>query len=150
MNLLKSISFLGLALLFFSCSKAQEEISDEFECTVDYIEFIDNSNAIVKFDTTNERLKRSFYGRYTYVKEGGNYYMGDKKVTILNFKQEGDKATFNFIYGENLGPFCANLFEILPDHDHVNFGAEAVKVKSGKSVGRWKIKKKSTLNTNQN
>jgi hypothetical protein len=133
-----------------SCTKNQDEVSDEFECTVDYVEFIDNTNAIVKFDTTNKGVNSSFYGRYTYVKEGNNYLLGDDKVTILNFKQDGDVATFNFLYGENLGFFCANLFESLPEHEHENFSAEATKVKSGRSVGRWKIRKKTTLNSSQN
>jgi hypothetical protein len=137
-------------LLIFSCSKEKDETSDEFECTVDYIEFINTTSAIVKFDTTNEGETRSFYGRYNYEGEGGSFVLGDQMVIIKDFKQDGNNATFVFEYGENLGFFCANIFETLPGHSHDNFSAEAVKENSGRNVGRWKIKKKTAINSTQN
>lgn len=131
-------------LFFISCNK-EEQSTDHFLCTVDYVEFVDISNVIVKFETTYKGVTRPYFGKYTYLKENNNYYIGDQMVSILNFSQQENEATFIFSYGENLGYFCATLFETLPEHIHFTFDAEAEKVISGKSVGKWKIKKKTTL-----
>ena len=37
------------------------------------------------------------------------------------------------------------LFPNIPSHDHNPFAAEALKSLSGKNIGKWKIKKKTTL-----
>ena len=119
-------------------------------CTVDYVEFIDDSNVIVKFDTTFNGVTNSYYWRYNYVQDKNNYFIGDKLVNIYNFFQEGNDATFTFEYGENLGFFCIPLFEFLPEHIHFTFDAEAEKELSGKTVGRWKIKKRNNLREKSN
>ena len=151
LNLAKRIIVVFGLICISSCAKDQDSSdSDTFECTVDYVEFIDDSNAIVKFDTTYEGETRSYYGRYTYEKVNGNYFLGDQMVAIKNFKQNGNEATFIFEYGEQLGFFCATIFEVLPEHTHNNFSAEASKVSTGRSVGRWKIKKKTRLSSTTN
>lgn len=140
-NLLLIASFFILA-----CSNSDDDLPDDyFLCTVDYVEFVDDSNAIVKFETTLGDLTHPFYGRYTYTKEGNNYFIGDDLVNITNFSQKGNEATFVFEYGENLGFFCASIFEALPAHVHYTFDAEAAIEITAKGVGRWKIKKKSNL-----
>ena len=54
---------------------------------------------------------------------------------------------FDFEYGSNLGAFCVELFPDIPMHEHYPFAAEAIKDLNGKNIGRWKIKKKTTLNS---
>ena len=65
-------------------------------------------------------------------------------VNIYNFIANGNEAKFDFEYGANLGAFCAELFPNIPSHDHNPFAAEALKSLSGKNIGKWKIKKKTT------
>ena len=135
------------AILFIlGCSNTEDEVdSDYFLCTVDYVEFIDETHAIVKFETTLGDVTNPFYGRYTYTKEGDNYFIGDDLVNITNFTQKGSEATFVFEYGENLGFFCASIFETLPEHIHYTFDAEAEVEVTSKVVGRWKIKRRNNL-----
>ncbi len=133
-----------LLTLFFSCAK-EEKLDDEFVCTVDYVEFVDDTNVVVKFDAIYKGETRSYFGKYTYVKENNNYHIGDKLVSISDFNQKGNEATFVFKYGENLGFFCAVLYEPLPAHVHFTFDAQAEKIISGKSVGKWKIKRRTNL-----
>ena len=38
--------------LFFICCEKENDMVDEFSCTVDYIELKENSKAVVKFDIT--------------------------------------------------------------------------------------------------
>lgn len=135
--------FLLLFLMLIGCSKEEENPADYFQCTVDYVEFIDASNVIVKFETTLGNQTNYYFGRYTYVKETNNYYIGDDLVTISNFSQKGNTATFVFEYGDNLGFFCATIFEALPEHIHYTFDAEAETTSSAKVVGRWKIRRRS-------
>jgi hypothetical protein len=132
-----------ILFLFYSCSK--ETIDDNFLCTVDYVEFVNDSSVIVKFDTTLNGVTNSYFGKFNYVQDKNNYFIGDELVNIYDFIQEGNNATFTFEYGENLGFFCATLFETLPEHIHFTFDAEAEKDSTGKSVGRWKIKKRNNL-----
>jgi len=41
--------------------------------------------------------------------------------------------------------FCANLFDIVPEHTHDDFEAEAELETSSKVVGKWKIKRKKSI-----
>ena len=48
-------------VLIYSCSTEEEDIhdinhEDFFECTVDFVQFVDDQNAIVRFETTLEDL----------------------------------------------------------------------------------------------
>tara|TARA_B110000285_G_C14865005_1_gene486440 strand:- start:70 stop:516 length:447 start_codon:yes stop_codon:yes gene_type:complete len=134
-----------LTIVFvLSCSSI--EIDDDFfECTVDYVEFIDESNAIVRFETTLGKETNYYYGRYTYTKNGSEYLIGDNMVNIRGFESKNNTASFTFEYGENLGFFCATLFAVLPVHIHYTFDAEAELSTSSKGVGKWKIKRKSNF-----
>ena len=136
-------NLLIIIFIFYSCSKVTTE--DNFLCTVDYVEFVDETNVIVKFDTSLDGITKSYFGNYNYVQNKNNFYIGDQLVNITNFVEEENNATFTFEYGENLGFFCATLFEILPEHIHFTFDAEAEKDPTGKTVGRWKIKKRNNL-----
>ena len=64
------------------------------------------------------------------------------------FDQKENIATFVFEYGDNLGFFCAQIFESLPQHIHYSFDAEAELITTGKNVGKWKIKKDLILERN--
>jgi hypothetical protein len=145
-------------ILLFTCGKGDNDTDivdnidninqDFFECTVDYVQFVDEENAIVRFETSLGKETNYFYGRYTYTKEGNNYTIGDDIVYINNFQTVSDKeAKFRFIYGESLGDFCAQVFEELPVHIHQNFDAEAELeiLPTERVVGKWKIKKKSNF-----
>ena len=143
-------------IILYSCSAEEEDIHDNnhenfFECTVDFVQFVDNENAIVRFETTLGDQTNYFYGRYSYVKDGNDYEIGDDLVYIRNFELAAKgEATFRFIYGESLGFFCAQIFETLPVHIHQNFDAEAELVidPSDKGVGKWRIRKKNNYSLN--
>lgn len=155
---MKKIFFLLIFILLFTCGKGDNDTDivdnidnvnqDFFECTVDYVQFVDEENAIVRFETSLGKETNYFYGRYTYTKEGNNYTIGDDIVYINNFQTVSDKeAKFRFIYGGSLGFFCAQVFEELPVHIHQNFDAEAELeiLPTERVVGKWKIKKKSNF-----
>ena len=74
--------------------------------------------------------------------------IGDKLIYVNNFLAKDQKATFDFYYGENLGPFCMELFSAIPMHSHDAFNAEADRVDYSKNVGKWKVKKVRTLSSN--
>ena len=74
--------------------------------------------------------------------------IGDKLIHVNDFTSKGDKATFDFYYGENLGPFCMELFSAIPMHPHDAFNAEADRVDSDKNAGKWKVRKMKTLSSN--
>ena len=82
---------------------------------------------------------------YLNILENRNYTIGDDLVRLENFNINDNEAMFDFYYGENLGPFCASLFERLPAHDHTAFTAQAERVLSGKGIGKWKIKRKEKI-----
>lgn len=136
-------------LIFITCSTNEIEEnnveSNNFLCTVDYVNFVNDSNAIVKFETTLGNTTNPFFGRYTYTKEGKDLLIGNELVNIYDFDQKENIATFVFEYGDNLGFFCAQIFESLPQHIHYTFDAEAELITTGKNVGKWKIKKRSNL-----
>ena len=129
--------------LFFICCEKENNIVDEFSCTVDYIEFKENSKAVVKFDITLNGVLKSSFLSDEYVFEEEHYLIGDDVINILNFVQKGNEATFDFEYGSNCGPICKNLFENIPTHEHLTLSVEAEKSLSDKVVGKWKVKKTS-------
>ena len=129
--------------LFFICCEKENDMVDEFSCTVDYIELKENSKAVVKFDITLNGVLKSSFLRDEYVFEKEHYLIGDDVINILNFVQKGNEATFDFEYGSNCGPICKNLFENIPTHEHLTLIVEAEKSLSDKVVGKWKIKKTS-------
>ncbi|MDC0643783.1 hypothetical protein OAP39_04220, partial [Flavobacteriaceae bacterium] len=127
--------------LFFICCEKENDMVDEFSCTVDYIELKENSKAVVKFDITLNGVLKSSFLSDEYVFEKEHYLIGDDVINILNFVQKGNEATFDFEYGSNCGPICKNLFENIPTHEHLTLIVEAEKSLSDKVVGKWKIKK---------
>lgn len=132
-----------LSLFFFCACKTEEE--NLFECTVDYVEFIDAQMARVQFETTNKGITRYYTVELPYTSGQNSINIGEGIVRIENFSARGNAATFDFYYGQNLGFFCADLFDVLPQHLHLNFYAEAEKELTTKTVGKWKIKRKSVF-----
>jgi len=145
-----SLSFLSICILSFaliiSCSKENDELVQvQFICTVDYVEFTSDVSANVKFDVVVDGISDSYIAKHSYSTQNSNYLIGDNIVNIYNFLQNGNEANFDFEYGLNLGAFCAELFPKIPAHEHNPFAAEAIKDLNGKNLGKWKIKKKTTL-----
>ena len=145
---MKKLLLLFVGLTFLSCEGVDDYIdNDFFECTVDFIQFVDDENAIVRFETTLGEETNYFYGRYAYdLDDDDDYAIGDDLVYIRDFQNTANGvATFRFEYGEALGFFCAQVFEELPIHIHQNFDAEADLeiLPTDRGVGKWKIKKKS-------
>lgn len=145
-----SLSFLSICILSFaliiSCSKENDELVQvQFICTVDYVEFTSDVSANVKFDVIVDGISDSYIAKHSYSTQNSNYLIGDNIVNIYNFLQNGNEANFDFEYGLNLGAFCAELFPNIPAHEHNPFAAEAIKDLNGKNLGKWKIKKKTTL-----
>jgi len=133
-------------ILIYSCSKENDELVEvQFICTVDYVEFTSDVSANVKFDVIVDGISDSFIAKHSYSTQNSNYLIGDNIVNIYNFLQNGNEANFDFEYGLNLGAFCAELFPNIPAHEHNPFAAEAIKDLNGKNLGKWKIKKKTTL-----
>lgn len=137
----------GLSIvLFYSCSKENDDLVEaQFVCTVDYVEFTSDVSANVKFDVIVDGISDSFMAKHSYSTQNSNYLIGDNMVNIYNFNQNENEASFDFEYGLNLGAFCAELFPNIPAHEHNPFAAEAIRDLSGKNLGKWKIKKKTTL-----
>lgn len=145
---MKKLLLLFVGLTFISCEGVDDDIeNDFFECTVDFVQFVDDENAIVRFETTLGEETNYFYGRYAYdLDNDDDYAIGDDLVYIRDFQNTANGvATFRFEYGEALGFFCAQVFEELPIHIHQNFDAEADLeiLPTDRGVGKWKIKKKS-------
>ena len=137
-----ALLFLGINFILLGCKK---ETSSVFLCDVDYVEIIDGSTARVLFQVTHNDSLKSYTLNTTYRLENRNYTIGNDLVRLENFTFNENQANFDFYYGENLGPFCATLFQRLPDHDHTPFSAEAERVLSGKGIGKWKIKRKQNI-----
>jgi hypothetical protein len=143
---MKKLLLLFIFLPFISCGEDDDIDNNFFECTVDFVQFVDEENAIVRFETTLGDETNYYYGRYAYNLNDNDYKVGDDLVYIRDFQSTSKGvATFRFEYGEALGFFCAQVFEELPIHVHQNFDAEAdlEVLPTDKGVGRWKIKKKS-------
>jgi len=141
-SLFENLIISAVCLFFICCEKENDKV-DEFSCTVDYIEFKENSKAVVKFDITLNGVLKSSFLSDEYVFEEEHYLIGDDVINILNFVQKGNEATFDFEYGSNCGPICKNLFENIPTHEHLTLSVEAEKSLSDKVVGKWKVKKTS-------
>ena len=146
-NSLPLLSFCILSfVLFTECSLENDEVVEaQFVCTVDFVEFTSDVSANVKFDVIVDGISDSFIAKHSYTTQNSNYLIGDSIVNIYNFLQNGNEANFDFEYGLNLGAFCAELFPNIPAHEHNPFAAEAIKNLNGKNLGKWKIKKKTTL-----
>jgi hypothetical protein len=143
---MKKLLLLFIFLTFISCGEDDDIDNNFFECTVDFVQFVDEENAIVRFETTLGDETNYYYGRYAYNLNDNDYEAGDDLVYIRDFQSTSKGvATFRFEYGEALGFFCAQVFEELPIHVHQNFDAVAdlEVLPTDKGVGRWKIKKKS-------
>ena len=141
-SLFENLIISAVCLFFIYCEK-ENDMVDEFSCTVDYIELKENSKAVVKFDITLNGVLKSSFLSDEYIFEKEHYLIGDDVINILNFVQKGNEATFDFEYGSNCGPICKNLFENIPTHEHLTLIVEAEKSLSDKVVGKWKIKKTS-------
>ena len=144
---MKKLVLLFIGLTFISCDGVDDDLdTDFFECTVDFVQFVDNENAIVRFETTLGEETNYYFGRYAYDFDDNDYAIGEDLVYIRDFQSAAKGgATFRFEYGEALGFFCAQVFEELPIHVHQNFDAEADLeiLPTDRGVGKWKIKKKS-------
>ena len=83
-------------LIFITCSTNEIEEnnveSNNFLCTVDYVNFVNDSNAIVKFETSLGNTTNPFFGRYTYTKEGKDLLIGNELVNIYNFDQKENNS----------------------------------------------------------
>lgn len=138
----QKLLFLSLSLFFLACQKDNEA---NFSCDVDYVEIIDATTARVVFEVSQDKLVRNYSVDSNYTASDNNYVIGDQLILLENFIVNGNEATFDFYYGENLGAFCADLFEAVPPHEHQAFTAQAERSLSGKGIGKWKIKQKRTI-----
>lgn len=138
----KTILYLFCVLICLSCQKDNES---SFNCDVDYVEIIDGTTARVVFEVSQGDAVRNYTVESDYTARANNYVIGDQLVLLENFIINGNQATFDFYYGENLGAFCAELFNAVPPHEHQAFTAQAQKSLSGKGIGKWKIKQKRTI-----
>jgi hypothetical protein len=148
------ISFITFFSLY-NCSNADDELveSTQFECKVDTISFLPDSTKIsdeveVVFAVSLEGETKYFSVLEKYITNNRLITIGDKLIHVNDFTSKGDKATFDFYYGENLGPFCMELFSAIPMHTHDAFNAEADRVDSDKNAGKWKVRKMKTLSSN--
>ena len=153
-----------LVLLFSSCTVVEDEevfsdfveellelgVSQEvFTCQVSTVEFVSAAAINVKFDVSLLGVTKSYVVEQPYIEQNGLITVGDSLIYINDFSAKGNKATFDFYYGENLGYFCLDLFSAIPMHPHDAFSAEADRVLSGKNVGKWKVKKRITKASNE-
>lgn len=136
---------LVLLYLFFFSIGCQKDPAPSFSCDVDYVEIIDQTTARVFFEVSQDDVRRNYTVESSYTSRNNSYTIGDQLVLIENFVVNGNQATFDFYYGENLGAFCATLFDAVPPHNHDAFTATAERSTSGKGIGKWKIKQKRTL-----
>lgn len=141
---MKAPLHLLFAFLFLACSKKEDD-SSSFLCEVDYVQFIDATSARVNFVVTHQDQQKNYLVNNTYSQKGQNFTVGEDLVRIENFVQKGNEATFEFYFGENLGPYCTTLFDAVPPHQHDPFNAEAELDTSAKGIGKWKIKKKRVI-----
>ena len=127
LSISKKLFLLFIGLTFISCDGVDDNLdNDFFECTVDFVQFVDNENAIVRFETTLGEETNYYYGRFAYNFDDNDYAIGEDLVYIRDFQSTAKGgATFRFEYGEASGFFCAKVFEELPIHIHQNFDAEA-------------------------
>lgn len=138
----QKLFYLSLFLLLLACQKDNEA---NFTCDVDYVEIIDATTARVVFEVSQDNTVRNYTVDSDYTARENSYIVGDQLVILENFIVNGNEATFDFYYGENLGAFCADLFDAVPPHDHQAFTAQAERSLSGKGIGKWKIKQKRPI-----
>ena len=102
---MKKLIYLLFVFTIVACGESNDEIDDDFfECTVDFVQFVDEQNAIVRFETSLGNETNYYYGRYTYTVNGNDYSIGDDLVYIRDFQTTAKGgATFRFEYGESLG-----------------------------------------------
>jgi hypothetical protein len=148
--------FLSISFFLYNCSNDDYEVVEttQFECKVDTISFSSDSTKIISdevevvFAVSLEGETKYFSVFEKYITSNGLLTIGDKLIYVNDFISKGDKATFDFYYGENLGPFCMELFSAIPMHTHDAFNAEADRVDSDKNAGKWKVRKMKTLSSN--
>ena len=138
----KKLLYLSMVLICLACQKDNEI---NFSCDVDYVEIIDGTTARVVFEVTQDNTVKNYTVDSNYTRRENDYIIGDQLVVLENFVVDGNEATFDFYYAENLGAFCADLFNAVPPHDHEAFTAQAEKSLTGKGIGKWKIKRKSAI-----
>jgi hypothetical protein len=146
----KSVLLLIL-ILVSSCQKDNDEVMDKlFECTVESISFISDVSADVTFKISLGDIQKFYTINDTLVTDkAGGYTIGNDLVHIDKWTEiDASNATFDFYYGENLEYFCYEVFSAIPTHIHENFEGSAIKVESGKAVGKWKIRKIKMLPPN--
>ena len=134
-----------LILTLVGCQGVDQEPVVAFECDVESIEFISDDVAEVVFIVTLEEQTQRYTVNQSYTNVDGEINIGEGLVYVSDFQSTSSRATFNFYYGEGLGPFCLELFDALPMHDHVDFNAEAIRSLAGKGVGKWRIVSKQNL-----
>ncbi len=148
--------FLSISFLYNCSNDDDDEVVEttQFECKVDTISFLSDSTKIISdevevvFAVSLEGETKYFSVFEKYITSNGLITIGDKLIYVNDFISKGDKATFDFYYGENLGPFCMELFSAIPMHTHDAFNAEADRVDSDKNAGKWKVRKMKTLSSN--
>ncbi|RPG68058.1 MAG: hypothetical protein CBD07_002525 [Flavobacteriaceae bacterium TMED147] len=159
MKHLRLFKILVSFIIIFSlcgCSNDTDETVDsvQYECKVDTISFLSDSTKTISdevevvFAVSLEGETQFFTVLEKYNTINGLITIGDKLIHVNDFSTKGDKATFDFYYGENLGPFCLDVFSAIPMHSHDAFNAEADRVDSSKNVGKWKVKKIRVLRSN--
>ena len=143
--------FLVFAItIAFGCEKNDiGEIDPIYTCRVDTVSFKESSIAEVTFLVSLGQDISYHTVEEEYIMENNLITIGNELVFINNFVERSNSAIFDFYYGENLGPFCQDLFSAIPIHTHDAFRAEAERVISGKVVGKWKIRKTSKLSSNR-
>tara|TARA_B100000886_G_scaffold323892_1_gene268075 strand:+ start:456 stop:641 length:186 start_codon:yes stop_codon:yes gene_type:complete len=57
-------------------------------------------------------------------------------------------ATFDFYYGENLGPCCTEFFSAVTMHTSNAFNGEPDRIDADKNAGKLKVRKMKTLSSN--
>lgn len=142
-----------LALLLLSSCSVEEllefdGLDDVFTCQVSTVDFVSADSVNVRFEVSLLGVSKYYTVEQSYVEQNGLITVGDSLIYINDFSAKGNTATFDFYYGENLGDFCLDLFSAIPMHSHDAFAAEADRVLSGKNVGKWKVKKRVTLSSN--
>ena len=137
--------FILLMLSLIGCQRMNQEPVVAFECDVESIEFISDDVAEVVFIVTLEEQIQRYTVNQSYTNIDGEINIGEGLVYVSDFQATSSRATFDFYYGERLGPFCLELFDAIPVHNHVDFSAEATRSLSGKGVGKWRIVSKQNL-----
>ena len=108
---MKKLFPLLFVFVIVACDRNNDNHDDFFECTVDFVQFVDEQNAIIRFETSLEVETNYYYGRYTYTVDGNDYSIGDDLVYIRDFQTTAKADYIRFEYGEALGFFCAQILK---------------------------------------